>query len=357
MSRKVKIGLDYFPFEVDFFADIKIRKLVKYQGGKAIAVYAYLLCNIYKNGYYTRWDNELPFIISEITGYNEAYIQEVIDSCLNIGLLSKDVYEISGVLTSKGIQERYAEIGNLTKRKIIISDYNLINSEEIPISSEEMGINSEEIPINSENMPQRKEKKRKEKEYAEANASVSAAEPPTDHEAADLIDYKKMIEFFNQETGGVFGVVHYPLPPKWQGNIRARIREHSKKTFADVITKAAKSDFLKGQNKQNWRASFEWLIKPTNFQKVLAGNYDNTRPTGKSKYTERPIGEVFVIEGQKFCIKEQDGGFNERTCKGCVFWNPRTYDSPGGNWCEVNVGYCKYDQRSDKTGVIVVKTD
>ena len=75
MARTIKKGLDYFPFDVDFFQDIRIRKLIKYQGGKAVTVYALLLCTIYKNGYYAEWDKELPFIISEQSGYTEAYIQ------------------------------------------------------------------------------------------------------------------------------------------------------------------------------------------------------------------------------------------------------------------------------------------
>lgn len=43
MSRPIKIGFDYFPFDVDFFSDIRIRKLTKSQGGKAVTVYALLL--------------------------------------------------------------------------------------------------------------------------------------------------------------------------------------------------------------------------------------------------------------------------------------------------------------------------
>ena len=69
MARTFKKGLDYFPLDIDIFNDLKIRKLIKYQGGKAITVYALLLCNIYKSGYYMKWDKELPFICSELTGY------------------------------------------------------------------------------------------------------------------------------------------------------------------------------------------------------------------------------------------------------------------------------------------------
>lgn len=48
MGRKKKIGLEYFPMDVDMFQDIKIRKLIKRQGGKAVVVYTLLLCFIYR---------------------------------------------------------------------------------------------------------------------------------------------------------------------------------------------------------------------------------------------------------------------------------------------------------------------
>ena len=118
MGRNKKEGLDYFPFEVDFFTDIKVRKLIKYQGGKAVTVYALLLCFIYKSGYYLRWDQELPFIVSEQTGFEEVYILEVIKSCLTLGLFSKELYESNQILTSKGIQDRYVYICNISKTPI-----------------------------------------------------------------------------------------------------------------------------------------------------------------------------------------------------------------------------------------------
>lgn len=129
MARTAKQGLGYFPFDIDFFQDLRIRKLIKYQGGKAITVYALLLCLIYKDGYYIRWDEELPFIISEQTGYDEAYIREVIQCCLNIGLFSKELFKAESVLTSKGIQVRYMNINRLCKRVATVTVYNLITGD------------------------------------------------------------------------------------------------------------------------------------------------------------------------------------------------------------------------------------
>lgn len=126
MARMSKQGLDYFPMDTDIFNDLKIRKLIKYQGGKAISVYALLLCNIYKNGYYIEWDEELPFICSELTGFDEAYVLEVIKTCLSLGLFSKELFDKYEVLTSKGIQERYSRICQQCRRVCNITDYNLL---------------------------------------------------------------------------------------------------------------------------------------------------------------------------------------------------------------------------------------
>lgn len=157
LANKPKIGLEYFPLEVSLFSDIKVRKLIRYQSGKAVSIYLHLLCNIYKNGYYMLWDSELPFVISESLGYEEGYINEVIQCCLNIDLFSKKMFDENKCLTSKGIQERYKQVCFLAKRKSIISEYSLIISDNNAIPSEQLVINTEELP-------QSKEKESKEKE-------------------------------------------------------------------------------------------------------------------------------------------------------------------------------------------------
>lgn len=129
MARIAKSGLEYFPFDIDFFQDIKIRKLIKRQGGKAVTVYALLLCLIYKNGYYMQWDNDLPFIGSELSGFDEAYVSEVIKTCLTLGLFDKKMLETENVLTSKGIQLRYCNIQRLNKRMSRIDKYSLLSDE------------------------------------------------------------------------------------------------------------------------------------------------------------------------------------------------------------------------------------
>lgn len=117
-----------------------------------------------------------------------------------------------------------------------------------------------------------KEKKSKVNNIGDSNESLvcGTSQPHSEH-----IDYSELVKFFNEETKGVFGTVRTPLSDSRKGMINARIKTYGKKTFADMIRMASQSDFLKGQNKKGWRASFDWLIKPTNFEKVISGNYDN----------------------------------------------------------------------------------
>jgi hypothetical protein len=171
MGRKIKRGLDYYPVDVDIASDIKMRKLLKRCGGQAYTVYAFLLCLIYKNGYYIELDEDLPFILSEQTGYSEEYIGQVIDCCLDIDLFNKTLYASDKVITSRAIQERYSLIRRLTNVKNPIDEFSLISCQETPISCQEMTVSCQEtpsqsafLPIYSENSAQRKENKSKVKE-------------------------------------------------------------------------------------------------------------------------------------------------------------------------------------------------
>ena len=62
--------------------------------------------------------------------------------------------------------------------------------------------------------------------------------------------------------------------------LNARIKEYGMDTFLQAINNIRNSSFLKGQNNRNWTITFDWLIKPNNFIKVLEGNYDDKENKG-----------------------------------------------------------------------------
>ena len=77
--------------------------------------------------------------------------------------------------------------------------------------------------------------------------------------------------------------------------IKARLNTYTIEQFKQLFEKAESSDFLKGANDRNWHATFDWLIKDSNFAKVLDGNYDGNgsrkKPTTIWSQT-RPEDEI-----------------------------------------------------------------
>lgn len=269
MGRNKKEGLSYFPFDVDFFQDLKIRKLIKYQGSNAIAIYAFILCNIYKDGYYIRWDNDLPFIISEQTGYEESYIVQVINCCLDIGLFSKNLFDSERVITSFGIQYRYRKINDLCRRKSDISEYMLI-------SSEEKRISSEETPITSAKSTQRKEKEIEVKERKEKEIEYSTNVELKKDELSSPVDFSRLMDYFNSTFSGKLPSIKSMTDTRKKA-IKARISQYGKKSIEEVFKSILTSDFLLGGNDRSWRPDFDWIFKAANYTKILEGNYNGKR--------------------------------------------------------------------------------
>lgn len=96
-------------------------------------------------------------------------------------------------------------------------------------------------------------------------------------EPKDKMDLSKFVIFWNSEMERYNAIIPKlrTIQGKRKNYILARCRECGKEAVAEMVRKAAQSDFLNGKNQRGWIANFDWVILPTNFQKVLEGNYDN----------------------------------------------------------------------------------
>ena len=78
--------------------------------------------------------------------------------------------------------------------------------------------------------------------------------------------------------------------------VLARIKELGFEGWKAAILKASQSDFLTGKTDNPFVASFDWLSKPTNMNKVIEGNYDNRRPKARGDALKNtPGGNVSGI--------------------------------------------------------------
>lgn len=90
--------------------------------------------------------------------------------------------------------------------------------------------------------------------------------------------------------------ISYPTIKAIDGNRRkavaARWRTYkSLDTFEELFRLAEASPFLKGENERNWSADFDWMMKPTNFTKILERKYEE-RHTNEFKTTNSVFGTL-----------------------------------------------------------------
>ena len=292
------MGLEYFSFDVDIFDDEKVIPISSEFGAKGECIVVRVLCAIYRNGYFAECSDAFMFKIAKQANLPHTLVSEVIAGLVKWGFFDKSVFDSFGVLTSSGIQKRWKEA---TRKRVPIENLKYwVLVDKMNKKDANEGFLPEETHLTRTETTQSKVKESKVKKLISTDVDI----PESEKQASRThIDYKKIVEFFNSETKGVFGEVRYPLSSKRQDSIRARIREHGKDAFVEMVRKAAISDFLKGNNSTGFQATFDWLIKPSNFPKVLEGNYDN-----RHKETKRNNADADRLEWLARKAEEAFGG-------------------------------------------------
>lgn len=107
MGRQRTTGNVFFRLDVDFFSDKKVKILKARYGADGITLYIYLLCEIYKTGYYLKVDEDFEFIISDDLNMDCNKVKQVLNFLLERSLFDNKLFQSDKVLTSAGIQRRY----------------------------------------------------------------------------------------------------------------------------------------------------------------------------------------------------------------------------------------------------------
>ena len=109
MARPQKKGLAYFPLDVDLFSDTKIKIIRGKYGNDSISLYLYLLCEIYKNGYYIKADEDFLAVVSADLGMTEEKIGQMLSFFRKRSLFDDTLFTADKILTSGAIQRRYQD--------------------------------------------------------------------------------------------------------------------------------------------------------------------------------------------------------------------------------------------------------
>ena len=191
MGRLRKEGNEFFSFDADFFSDRKIKILKARYGADGITLYIYLLCEIYKNGFYLKLDEDFEFIVSDDLNMNSVKVKQILNFLLERSLFDNTLFQSDKVLTSTGIQRRYQLMvkSRAMKNPITVERYWLLSEEETETfikvnsflnNSKNNEDNSKKNNLNSEKNDT-KEKKGKEK-----NIYIDTAETKVVFQDKDL---------------------------------------------------------------------------------------------------------------------------------------------------------------------------
>lgn len=188
-----KTGLNFYTIDTDRYQDIRIKRLKKDNGCDGIAVYDYILCEIYRvRGYFLEWDESSAFDVAEYFGLKETKVQGIVQFCAAVGLFDKALLS-RGIITSASIQQRYLTMCSRAKRTgvEINPEYSLIgNSRSLPDSSVS-------LPDSSVSLPQSKVKESKVKESKEKESKTPPQYAHTREEGG----------------GGIFSSSSLPIAP------------------------------------------------------------------------------------------------------------------------------------------------
>lgn len=169
MARPIKEGLDYFPLDVDFFRDRKIRSIKVRYGMDGIALYLYILCLVYEDkGYYTKIDVDFYEQVEDDLGISENSARQIMNYFCERSLLDGTLFTTVKILTSVKIQKTFQAAKRSAKRSIkVIPDYWLLKTDEtlgfikfaqMEVFSANNGSFSEKNPCKSEKNPLKKSK-------------------------------------------------------------------------------------------------------------------------------------------------------------------------------------------------------
>lgn len=125
MARPTKEGLDYF--SIDCVLNDRVKFILAEFKVVGWGILTMLWKKIYgEKGYYTRWDDDVALLFASECGVGVNVVGEVVSACLRRGIFDRGLYEQYQILTSEGIQERFAEATSRRSSQKIDGRYLLI---------------------------------------------------------------------------------------------------------------------------------------------------------------------------------------------------------------------------------------
>ena len=128
MGRKKQAGLTKFQYPTDFNDNDDVCKLMHlHKGSAAKAIYITMIEHILKQGYYIKVCDFNYFRFAVSVFESEEKVRDVLNTCVQLGLFDKTLFERYGVYTSRFIQETFMKSKKMFQHTGKIVEYDLLS--------------------------------------------------------------------------------------------------------------------------------------------------------------------------------------------------------------------------------------
>lgn len=216
--------------QLDCHLDEKFEYIEAEFGLEGFAIIVKLFQRIYGGqGYYCEWSDRVALLFARKIGAGANVVREVVSSALKEHIFDEEIFQKYGVLTSHGIQKRFADV---TKRRAVIFDKPEYVIDTCAQISENVCNQAPNVCNDGQNACNQttskvKQSKAKLSEVKEAPAAEAApkAPPPSAQNIRDFLveeygsdvvaDYEQRLDNWTAKKGVAFRGDRYATIRKW----------------------------------------------------------------------------------------------------------------------------------------------
>lgn len=116
----------------------------------------------------------------------------------------------------------------------------------------------------------------KENIVSDASDHLNDQKPAEGRKKGKDVDFNAIVAMYHAECPSFRRIIKVSEARKSKIRIRLEEMKGDLETLKTVFTKLEASKFCRGDNKNGWKASFDWIFEnENNWVKVYEGNYDN----------------------------------------------------------------------------------
>lgn len=311
MGKTQQKTIPYSGWNTNIFdGDTKIDRLLDSQGSSGFLVYFYLCQKAYgTDGYFYQWclsDCATTARRIGCSGISAATVQETVGYCIQIGLFDQRLFDLWGVLSSKGIQRSYWRVLKERRVKTVYEEYWLLDDSEceglvkISLKSNMSPTNSNMSPTNDHMSAISKEK------ISKDNNIVATPKEPATKKIEPLVIFfdtasfemccvdkiiKSCIEQFpNSKVPDNVG------KQKWCADIEKmkRLDNRTEKEIMTALNYAITDSFWKSniRSTRKFREKFETLFIQSKGKKTVTPNKFNNFQSRDVDFDELAAGLI-----------------------------------------------------------------